>query len=98
MASLAAGTALQQLETAGVKDTGRSERHSQLSARLAGVPQRFQLLPGHLLLVFQDCMESFRGGALQIQIHLRILCYSAAAFYARVIALLEDCIFVLINA
>ena len=24
---------------------GRSERHSQLSARLAGVPQRFQLLP-----------------------------------------------------
>ena len=24
---------------------GRSKRHSQLSARLAGVPQRFQLLP-----------------------------------------------------
>ena len=24
---------------------GRSERHGQLSARLAGVPQRFQLLP-----------------------------------------------------
>ena len=24
---------------------GRSERHSQQSARLAGVPQRFQLLP-----------------------------------------------------
>ena len=24
---------------------GRSERHSQLSARLAGVPQHFQLLP-----------------------------------------------------
>ena len=24
---------------------GRSERHSQLSARLAGVPQRFQLCP-----------------------------------------------------
>ena len=48
---------------------GRSERLSQLSARLAGVPQRFQLLG------FQDCMESFRGGALHIDSRgLRILC------------------------
>ena len=44
----------------------RSERLGQLSARLAGVPQRFQLLPSDLLLVFQDFMESFRGGALHI--------------------------------
>ena len=32
----------------------------------------------HLLLVFQGCMEGLHGGALQIQIHLRILCQEHA--------------------
>ena len=55
---------------AGVGD-GRSERHNQQqSGRLVGVPQRFlELLQQWLAIVaslFQDCMESFPGGALQI--------------------------------
>ena len=59
----------------------RSERHGQLSARLAGVPQRFQLLPSDLLLVFKDCMESFHGGALHIDSRdLRILCQEHPLF------------------
>ena len=51
---------------------GRSARHSQLSGRLAGVPQHFlELLPQCLAIdasLFQDCMESFSGAAFQIQI------------------------------
>ena len=46
VASLAEGTAPQQYWVGG----GRSERHNQLSARLAGVPQRFQLLPQWLAI------------------------------------------------
>ena len=42
---------------------GRSERHSQLSARVVGVAQHFlELLPQWLAIdasLFQDCMESF---------------------------------------
>ena len=45
------------------------------------MPQRFQLLHSDLLLVFQDCMESFRGGALHIDSRgLRILCQSIHSF------------------
>ena len=51
--------------TAGVKD-------SQLSVRPPVVPQRFlELLPKWLVIdasLFQDTMESFGGGVLQIQI------------------------------
>ena len=43
-----------------------------MSGRLAGVPQCFlELLPQWLAIdasLFQDCMESFSGAALQIQI------------------------------
>ena len=56
---------------AGVGD-GRSARHSQLSGRLVGLPQRFlELLPQWLAIdasLFQDCIESFPGAALQVQI------------------------------
>ena len=51
---------------------GRSARHSQPSGRLAGVPQRFLELILQWLAIdaslFQDCMESFSGAALQTQI------------------------------
>ena len=59
---------------------GRSERHSQLSARWE-CPSAFSFSRSDLLLVFQDCMESFRGGALHIDSRgLQISCQEHPLF------------------